>query len=88
MPGGALTKWAERLRAEAADTFPEKTALRPGMRCTGAMAMRVRDAARKGTASASEQRDQLLRAMPDGRPAARRPRLFATATRRLAVQAL
>jgi hypothetical protein len=55
MPGGALTKWAERLRAEAADTFPEKTALRPGMRCTGAMAMCVRDAARKGTASASEQ---------------------------------
>ena len=55
MPGGALTKWAERLRAEAADTFPEKTAFRPGVRCTGAMAMCVRDAARKGTASASEQ---------------------------------
>jgi hypothetical protein len=27
MPGGALTNGAERLRAEAADTFPEKTSV-------------------------------------------------------------
>jgi len=48
MPGGALTKWAERLRAEAADTFPEKTSVSARVRCMGAMAMCVRDAARKG----------------------------------------
>jgi hypothetical protein len=30
MLGGALTKWAERLRAEAAATFPERPRFGPG----------------------------------------------------------
>lgn len=88
MPGGALTKWAERLRAEAADTFPEKTAFRPGVRCTGAMAMCVRDAARKGTASAlASNETNYCRCQTGGRLLADRA-LSRLLTRRLAAQAL
>ncbi len=81
-----MTLWIDRLTAEAARNFPEKvTAFRPEMAVHGRFGL---PCPRCGAAGAAHplcgQRDELLRALPDGRQGAGGPGLVAPAGRGLA----
>ena len=85
-PRPCCVEWTDRLRAEAGDGFPEKvTAFREGMAVHGRYRQALPGLRRAGAAHPlRRQRDQLLRPLPDGRPAARRPRDVPAAARGLA----
>ena len=81
-----LLEWTDRLRAETGDGFPEKvTAFRPGMAVHGRFEQPCPVC---GAPSAADpvcrQRDELLPAMPDGRPDPRRSIALAPPEGRLA----
>ena len=83
-----LVEWTDRLRAEAGGEFPEKvTAFRPEMAVHGKFGQAVSGVRHAGpTHSLRRQRDQLLRALPDGRQAARGSRAFEITQGRLAAK--
>ncbi len=84
-----LTEWGDRLRAEARDAWPSKvTAFREGMAVHGRYGKPCPDCGCLGPADPlRHQRDQLLRPLPDRRPAPGRSRPFPSAQRRLAEDA-
>ena len=84
-----LTLWMDRLRAEAEKAFPEKvTAFRPEMAVHGRFGLPCPHCGEEGAAHPlRRQRDQLLRAVPDRRKGAGRPRAVAAAGGRLAADA-
>ena len=83
-----MQEWTERLRAEAAGHggWPKKvTAFRPEMAVHGRYGQPCPVCGSTGAAHRPRgQRDQLLRALPDRRQAARRPRAVAAAQGELA----
>ncbi len=83
-----LTDWVDRLRSETGEAFPEKvTAFRPSMAVHGRYRAALSALRRQGPAHPLRfQRNQLLRALPDGRTAAGRPRLVAATQAGLAAE--
>ena len=81
-----LAEWTARLRAEAGGNFPEKvTAFHDGDGRARPIRRAVSGVWNDGAAdSLCVERDELLRAMPDGREAARGPRAVAIAWKGLA----
>ena len=87
--GSVLRPWTAALQEEAGGAFPEKvTAFRPGMAVHGRYRQPCpRCGAPVQRIALRAQRSELLRAVPDRRPAARRPGAVAAAPHRLAEDA-